>query len=114
FRPFPHLRDPSRVHRVYLQFNDRGAERTAMGYEYTRYLDLRKWTTTFSQVAAVAGEELAVGTGEAARERPVEVVSASFFEFFDAPPALGRYFGPSEDKTPIGANVAVLGYEFWK
>jgi predicted permease len=40
-------------------------------------------------------------------------VSASFWAFFDAPPVLGRYFGPAEDQTPVGEPVAVLSYEFW-
>jgi len=57
---------------------------------------------------------LAVGTGDASRERRVATVSASFFEFFDGRPALGRYFVASEDATPRGAEVSVLGYEFWK
>ena len=40
----------------------------------------------------------------------VGVVSASFFGFFDAPPALGRYFNAAEDQPPNGTAVAVLGY----
>ena len=53
---------------------------------------------------------VAVGTGDDAREMNVGVVSASFFGFFDAPPALGRYFTPAEDMPPSGTPVAVLGY----
>ena len=41
-------------------------------------------------------------------------VNATFFGFFDAPPALGRYFLAAEDTTPRGADVAVLGYGFWR
>src|SRR5438067_12711035 len=44
FRPYPYLRDPTRVHRVYLQFDARGRTMTgADGHEYTRYLDAKKW-----------------------------------------------------------------------
>lgn len=55
-----------------------------------------------------------VGTGEAARDRTVLGVSASFFDFFDARPALGRFFVAAEDTTPAGANVAVLSFGLWQ
>ena len=41
-------------------------------------------------------------------------MSASFFGFFDAPPALGRYFSPQEDMPPSGTPVAVLSYGLWQ
>jgi predicted permease len=99
---------------VYLQYNERDREITRESIEYTRYLDLRRWTTSFSATAAYAHGAQAIGTGEAARERTVAAVSASFFGFFDARPALGRFFLAAEDTTPVGASVAVLDYGFWK
>ncbi|MFN2563497.1 MAG: ABC transporter permease, partial [Gemmatimonadaceae bacterium] len=100
FRPYPYLKDPSTVHRVYLRSTDRGTVRTSGGYEYTRYLDLKRWTTSFSHVAAFANQSVAVGLGDAARELRVGQVSATFFDFFDARPALGRFFVAAEDTTP--------------
>ena len=114
FRPYAYLRDPGHVHRVYLQYTDRDRETTRDGMEYTRYLDLQRWTTRFSETAAYYHTRQAVGTGEAAKERRVAAVSASFFGFFDARPALGRFFVAAEDRTPVGASVAVLDYGFWK
>jgi predicted permease len=115
FRPYPSMRDQGSVHRVYLQSTDRGTTSTRSNVgEYTRYLDLRKFTTSFADAAGVASPIIAVGSGDAARERPVGVVSASFFGFFDAPPALGRYFTAAEDTTPRGAEVAVISYAFWQ
>ncbi len=114
FRPYPMLRDPSTVNRVYLQWNDRQAVQTAIYTEYRRYLDLQTWTTSFSKFAAFFPMTRAVGVGEAARERGVAAVSASYFDFFDAKPALGRFFTASEDVTPMGATVAVLSYAFWQ
>jgi putative ABC transport system permease protein len=114
FRPHPYLRDPARVHRVYLKWNDRTRTRIMPAFEYTRYLDLKKWTSSFAQYAGIADATMAVGTGDAARERPVATVSASFFDFFDARPALGRFFGAPEDVTPVGAPVVVLSYRFWQ
>ena len=114
FRPFPLLRQPARVHRVYLRFHDRGREVTNTDFEYARYLDLRRWTSSFSDFSAFATRRLAVGSGDAARERNVAVVNASFFGFFNAPPAAGRYFVAAEDSVPRGADVAVLDYGFWQ
>jgi len=113
FRSFAYLRDPSRVHRVYLRLP--GAERflTSESFPYARYLDLTNWTTSFSQSAAFYPTVVAVGSGTTSRERPIAAVSASYFDFFDARPMLGRYFTAAEDTTPSGANVAVLSHAFW-
>ncbi len=114
FRPFPYLREPSAVHRVYLVHTDRNRTFTNSATEYARYLDLKKWTPSFSQYAGFTERSLAVGVGDAARERQVAVVSAAFFDFFEMRPALGRFFLADEDITPRGAPVAVLSYRFWK
>ena len=114
FRPYPYLRDPGMVHRVYLRSWDRGTLRTDGSYEYTIHEDLKRWTASFSQIAAFAHQTNAIGIGEEARERRVAQVSASFFSFFDAQPALGRWFTAAEDTVPRGANVAVLGYDLWR
>ena len=114
FRPFPYLRDPSTVNRVYLQTTSRGRVRTGAIFPYTRFRDLERWSSSFSQTAAVAEWRLAIGPSDAAREHQVEGVSASFFRFFDVRPALGRFFDDSEDHVPRGADVAVLGYSYWR
>ena len=72
FRPYPYLRDPDTVHRVYLRSWDRGALRTDGSYEYTIHEDLKRWTTSFSQIAAFAHQTNAVGVGDAARRVSIE------------------------------------------
>ncbi len=111
FRPLPYLRDPGTVDRVYLRTAGRNDAYTV--FPYTRYLDLRRWSTAFSQYAAFVTATHGVGTGEAARERGVLGVSGGFFDFFDARPVAGRFFGAAEDSIPVGANVAVLGFDYW-
>ncbi len=113
FRPPPMLRDPQTAHRVYYYSSFRGKERAAGGYPYARYVDLSKFTTSFSGTAAYTRRDLAVGVGESAREMSIGAVSASFFSFFDAPPALGRYFAAGEDLPPEGQPVVVLSHAFW-
>ncbi len=114
FRPFPMLRDPGTVHRVYLQTTAGTKVTTVTEGPYTRYLDFQRFTTSFSNSAGVAEWTLALGSGAASREYRVAGVSASFFDFFDAKPAQGRFFGPSEDAVPRGADVAVLSYAYWQ
>jgi putative ABC transport system permease protein len=41
-------------------------------------------------------------------------VSASYFDFFDVQPVLGRFFTCDEDVVPRGADVAVLAFAFWQ
>ena len=114
FRPFPYLRDADRVHRVYLQFTGGGDLITERQFQYTRFADLTRWTTSFDRAAAFVDWQLAVGPSENGRELAVEGVSASMFGFFDARPALGRFFDASEDVVPRGASVSVLGYGYWQ
>ncbi|HEX6052840.1 MAG TPA: ABC transporter permease [Gemmatimonadaceae bacterium] len=114
FRAPDLMKDPDTVHRVYLYQTFRGKENASGSYQYARYKDLEKWTTTFARTAGYTRRELAVGVGEAAREMSIGVASASFFGFFDAPPALGRYFTEAEDQPPSGAPVAVLSHAMWQ
>src|SRR5207247_1260337 len=114
FGPPPLLHAPSATHRVYFATTYGGKEGTSSGIQYARYLDLTSWTTSFSRTAAFTEEDLAIGVGAEAREMRVGIVSASFIRFFDAPPALGRYFTAAEDAPPNGTAVAVLSYAFWQ
>ena len=114
FRPFAMLRDPASVHRVYIESQGRSGPVQHTSYEYTRYLDLQRWTTSFSHSAGISLGPMALGTGDAVRDRKVARVNASFFDFFEARPALGRFFGPAEDSLPAGQPVVVLGYGYWQ
>src|SRR6478735_2667675 len=96
FRPPPLMKDPATVHRLYVAQTFRGEERINNPGQYARYLDFKNLTHSFSNVAGYTSRDIAIGVGEAAREMRVGVVSASFFRFFDAPPALGRYFNEAE------------------
>ncbi len=113
FRPPALMRDPASVHRVYLYRVRNGVEQEA-GVVYPRHADLARFTASFSDVAAHSLRNLAVGIGQDARELRIGVVSGSFFGFFDAPPAAGRFVGPAEDRPPAGAPVAVLSYSTWQ
>jgi predicted permease len=114
FRPPPLLRDPALVHRVNLARSYRGKEFVGDGVQYQRYLDLTRWTRSFARTAEFTERSLAIGEGSDAREMQVCAVTPGFFGFFDAPPALGRYFTSGEDSPPSGTPVAVLAFGFWQ
>jgi putative ABC transport system permease protein len=113
FRPPALMIDPATVHRVYQYRTVRGEESETGGI-YARYVDLARWTTSFSQTAGVALKTLATGVGNDARLRNVAIVSSGFFGFFDAPPVIGRYFTASEDAPPAPLPVAVLSRKTWE
>ena len=60
FRPFPYMRDPGSVHRVYVETNVT-RRNTYSTIPYTRYLDLVRQAQSFSQHAVVSEWRLAVG-----------------------------------------------------
>ena len=114
-RPPRYLVKPETVHRIYLQSKaSDGSRRTARRTEFARYLDFLRWNRSMSEIAAFAYRSVAVGDGEQAREMDIAAVSATFFEFFDASPVVGRYFTVGEDTPPAGEPVAVLGFEYWR
>jgi putative ABC transport system permease protein len=114
FRPPALMKDPATAHRVYTFQTRRGKENANGGGQFARYLDFARWTHSFSEVAGYTQRDIAVGVGDAAREMRIGVVSANFFRFFDAPPAIGRYFGESEDRPPSGSPVAVISHPMWQ
>ncbi len=114
FRTPAYLREPSMVHRVYLQHTDRDGPQIERSTQYTRYLDLKRWSHDFSAMAAYGDRSYPVGTGTSSREMTVATVSATLFDFFDARPVVGRFFSAEEDTVPVGAMVAVLGYGYWQ
>jgi len=114
FRPPALMKDPSTAHRVYTFQTYRGKENVSGGGQYARYADFVRWTHAFSDVTGYTQRDVAVGVGDAAREMSIGIVSANFFGFFDAPPALGRYFLESEDRPPAGTPVAVLSNTMWQ
>jgi putative ABC transport system permease protein len=112
FRAPAFLIDPARVHRVYLM--ERGVDASNAGMSYTRYLDFVHGSTAFSTLAAFKARDMAVGHGEDTRIMKVGVVSANYFDLFDAHPIAGRFFTTHEDSLGAGAPVAVLSWAFWQ
>jgi predicted permease len=77
------------------------------------YYAWRETTRTLEGLAAYAPRAFTLaGRGEARRVQGA-AVSASLFTLLGARPALGRLFGPSDDRPP-GARVAIVGHALWQ
>jgi predicted permease len=113
FRPPTAMRDVEHVHRAYFHALVGGQRDVRRDVSIRRYFDLVRDTRSFSAFAAFQTRVLAVGVGDASRERPVTIATATFFSFFDAPPALGRYFDSADETPPGGRQVAVLSHSYW-
>ena len=114
FRSPAMMHDPATVSHLFMTYDFRGTPVVDAAFEYRRYLDVVQWTSSFSQAAVYADANIAVGVGQDASEMLVSRASASLFSFFDARPALGRFYSAAEDTPPAGALVAVLSYPYWQ
>ena len=57
---------------------------------------------------------MAVGDGDATSLRTIGIVTATYFDFFDMKPVVGRFFNASEDTPPAGESVVVLAFGYWQ
>jgi predicted permease len=114
FRPPRHMIAPERTHRLYFATTTKGREDIRDSQSYARFTDMARFTRGFDVVAAYSDFVLAVGSGAAAREVGVGVMSASFWRLFDASPVLGRFFDDADDIANPASRVVVLSYDFWQ
>ena len=107
-RPLPYP-NPSRLVSLY--------ETEGPGtYEPVPYLDFRDWQRenhSFTQLAAVMGDDLILIGPEGVAYVQVNDISADFFPTLGADLALGRQFLPEEDKQG-GRPVAIINNRFWE
>jgi predicted permease len=111
-----HVRDASRVVRLYYTANGRsGVPRTLSGFAYVTYAGIRDATHSFDGLAAetVPGDAK-LGVGPDAETIRAEYASAGFFPLLGVQARIGRFFNASEDGTAGADHVVVLGDEFWR
>ncbi|MBC7897920.1 MAG: ABC transporter permease, partial [Cytophagaceae bacterium] len=114
FRVPEGLVDADRVHRVHMRYIQDGEPRLERSMQFARFRDFERSATSVDLVGAFQVREVAFGTGEQVREERLAVVSAGYLGFFDAPPALGRWFTAAEDEPPTGTPVVVLSHAYWQ
>lgn len=84
-----------------------------IGPSYENFQDFRDRARSFSAMSATRITTLTLtGSGEPER-LPAQMTSASMFPLLGVSARLGRTFAPEEDRAG-GAQVALLGYGFWR
>ena len=84
---------------------------------YPLYLDLRKRSDLFADVAASNGPgkvRFQAHAGAHAELAAREFVTGNYFALLGVKPALGRLFTDDDNRTPQGHPLAVLSYDFWR
>jgi predicted permease len=115
FRPPRYLTDPASVHRLYVEWTPTdGPRRLESRLDLPRYRDFARWSQASSHFAAFAYRNMAVGDGDATSLRTIGIVTATYFDFFDMKPVVGRFFNASEDAAPAGEPVVVLAFGYWQ
>jgi predicted permease len=114
FRPPPYVRDATRVVTVLIArtYPGRPPETGGIG-SFPTYLDLADGAGVFEAVAAFSGGSADLGRGVDAEQIVPRIVTHTFFPLLRVSPALGRFFGPDEDRVG-GTPVVVLDYDFWQ
>ena len=101
--------DPDRLLRIWETTPEFGESSAA----YPNYLDWRRENHSFTDMAAMRGDDFNfTGTGEP-EQVPGEYVSASLFPVLGTRLFLGRSFLPEEDRQGAGCTV-ILSYRFWQ
>lgn len=111
FKPLPGATDASRlvgIDRIETAGNG-GAQAT-----YPYYTFLRDRTRTLSGLAAWSKTDLTITVGETGHAVYGNMVSGNFFSVLGVRPALGRFFLPEEDVTPLAHPVIVVSHDFWR
>lgn len=103
-RPYPY-HDAERIVVINSTNQRQGIGRALVSYP--NFKDLRDQNSSFAAIAAFTGRSLTVSDGASEPERYLgSAISWNLFELLGTPPALGRNFGPDDDRP--GAEPAVL------
>ncbi|MEO8335334.1 MAG: ABC transporter permease [bacterium] len=110
-KPLPGTLNPSRLVSI-ERGESKGNGRTQASYPYYRLL--RDRTRTLSGLAAWSKTDLTITAGDVGHSVYGNLVSGNFFSVLGVRPALGRFFLPEEDATPLTRAVIVVSHEFWR
>ncbi|MGH9385537.1 MAG: ABC transporter permease [Vicinamibacterales bacterium] len=109
-QPLPFF-EPHRLVLINETFQRGGIREAGVSYQ-----DLRDWksaATSFSSIVGITGRSLALSDGGEPERLLGAAVSWDLFPTLGVPPALGRHFGPEDDRS--GAEpVVILSDEIWQ
>ncbi len=112
-----HVREPSRVARMYWTLRQAAGElSTAAAMDQRVYANLVAEAHAFTGLAMYTGayRGTVLGQGPDVRQVASATASANLMSVLGAQPALGRFFTMDEQDPNTTNRVAVLGYGVWK
>jgi len=110
-QPYPYA-DAERI--VVLSGRNQRLHVNRAGISYLDYRDIRDQNSTLSAVAAFGRRSLTISDGTSEPERyDGSTVTWNLFELLGTPPAIGRSFGPDDDR-PGAEPVVMLSHEVWQ
>ena len=84
------------------------------GITYPDYADYRDRLQAIDLALSTgAAEKATMVGGVETRPADIALVSGNYFRVLQAPAALGRTFGPADDRPPLGTAIAVLSDAYW-
>ena len=111
----PHVRDASRVVRLYLMTQPQSMRQfTTDGFGNVSYDVARQQARSFVAVASYNVGDTTVGDGAEARKARGGFASATLFPLLGVEPAMGRFFRDDENVPTSAEHVVVLGYGAWQ
>jgi predicted permease len=81
---------------------------------YPDYLDFRRDTSLFADLAAYANDQVNMSGAHGARRLMVQNTTANFFTMLGVRPAVGRLFQPGDDDGELAHPYIVLSYALWQ
>ena len=109
-RPLPGTSDASRL----VAFDRRSPDFSeGASASYAFYSHLRDRTRTLQGVAAWSKASVSLGVGGEGNALYGNIVSGNYFAVLGVKPAVGRFFSPDEDRTPLTHPVVVVSHAFW-
>jgi predicted permease len=120
-KPLP-VADAAKVVRLRRTLESRFIGENQYAFSYPEFVNLRTHQTSFQSVVASSWPvKVLVSSpgnrdGSASQFTPAEavLVSGNYFGALGINAALGRVFGPDEDRSPGGDSVVVLSHAFWQ
>src|SRR5262245_56019973 len=108
-QPFP-FASPERLVRLTETSERRNLRRVGVSY-----LDLRDWreaATSFETIGAMSARSLAIADGGEPERLLGAAISWEMLHTLGVPPAVGRHFGPQDDR-PGAEPVVILSDDIW-
>jgi putative ABC transport system permease protein len=106
------VQEISELRRVFVERESFGTRETDDHLAYLDFVDFQG-AEPFAGVAAETATTVLYGHGESATTLQAALVTHEMFPLLGVDPALGRFFGPDDDRVG-GPWVAVLGHSFWR